>query len=651
VKMKMDRLGQRYEQCTRMLACAAFLACGGDDTLESVFVHVATDAPPEFVDRIRIDVLRPVGSEANRLYGCDYHIGEWAGPDAEASAPVCGTGVPSFWFELRPSSARTLSEVLLLRLRGFSSAKLMSPSAARSARELLRAGPASQPGLGAFCDAGGRELQAGNELTLTSDQELTNVAGWSCDDEKPDTITPVKLSFEEANEYVLTGTSADMVFFLVEHCGTPAVSWRCQKQTLRITPTSSDTVVLVGKSAPREESWSLRLENASRLGASGTRRAEALPPEAGPEEVNEPAPGTSIDRWAMVPLRQPGSLQLTLRASCFGVPADPPEKGNQTCVDSGKLVDIPIEPPVDFSVAVPVAPWEGAGLYECKQTPREGAVCIPGGAFILGDAAGDGSSAGVAIPERIVTLDPFYLDIHEFSVERYEKVRNGEVDFARPSEAMVAADCVSGADGTLPLTCVSWAAARELCQSAGGDLPTAAQWEYAAAATIKPVDGSVRYARDLGTEKRYPWGMTYPPSAKQDTLQRVNARQDEEASDCTSLGVCGLGGNVSEWTIDNYHALPNDCGSGVSSANPACIDGSPLKTVKGGSWARHDETWTLAAARHGEEDAERRDDLGFRCAYPAERGRWIQPSRLSALSPDLREPLPPDGDVSTTEPE
>lgn len=648
--MKMDELGQRYENLTRMLACAAFLACGGDDTLESVFVHVATDAPPEFVDRIRVDVLRPDGSEVNGFFGCDYDIGEGAAPDAEALTPKCGMGAPSFWFELQPSSASTLSEVLLLRLRGFSSAKLMSPSAARSARDLLRAGPANQPGLGAFCDAGGRELQAGNELTLTSDQELANVAGWSCDGEKPDTITPVKLSFEEAKEYVLTGSSADMVFFLVEHCGTSAVSWRCQKRTLRITPTSGDTVVLVGKSAPREDRWSLKLDNGSRLGATDTRRAEALPADAGPEEENEPAPGTSIDRWVMVPLDQPGSLQLTLRASCFGVPSDPPEGGNQTCVDSGKLVDIPLELPGEFSVAVPVAPWDGAGLYECKQTPPDDAVCIPGGAFILGDAAGDGSSAGVAIPERIVTLDPFYLDSYEFSVERYQKVRNGEVDFARPTDATIAAACLPGVDGALPLTCVSWAAARELCQSAGGDLPTAAQWEYAAAATIKPVAAG-RYARDLGTENRYPWGMTYPPSANQDVLQKVNASQDEEASDCTSLNVCGLGGNVSEWTIDNYHALPNDCGSGVSSANPACIDGSPLKTVKGGSWQRHDEPWTLAAARHGREDTERRDDLGFRCAYPAERGRWIQPSRLSALSTDQRELLPPDGDLSTTEPE
>ena len=45
-----------------------------------------------------------------------------------------------------------------------------------------------------------------------------------------------------------------------------------------------------------------------------------------------------------------------------------------------------------------------------------------------------------------------------------------------------------------PLTCVDWHSARSFCQFRGGDLPTEAQWEYAAGAAGRPSEVGQRRA-------------------------------------------------------------------------------------------------------------------------------------------------------------
>ena len=53
-----------------------------------------------------------------------------------------------------------------------------------------------------------------------------------------------------------------------------------------------------------------------------------------------------------------------------------------------------------------------------------------------------------------------------------------------------------------PLPCASWRLARAFCQSQGGDLPTEAQWEYAASAAGRPY------------KTLYPWGDDDPTCAR-----------------------------------------------------------------------------------------------------------------------------------------
>ena len=116
-----------------------------------------------------------------------------------------------------------------------------------------------------------------------------------------------------------------------------------------------------------------------------------------------------------------------------------------------------------------------------------------------------------------------------------------------------------GSKENRPMVCVSWYEAMAFCIWDGGFLPTVAQRQYAAAA---------------GSQQRaYPWsnppgstaincsltsygGSNYPTTACATAPVDVGS----VAGDIGAFGQRGLGGNVSEWTLDCYQGtLPPTC--------------------------------------------------------------------------------------------
>jgi len=135
----------------------------------------------------------------------------------------------------------------------------------------------------------------------------------------------------------------------------------------------------------------------------------------------------------------------------------------------------------------------------------------------------------------------------------------------------------------LPAVHLTHAEAAAYCQWAGGRLPTAVEWEYAAKG---------------GRSRIYPWGDS-PPTA---TLANCDGCGDRFAriapvgsfpSGDTVHGLKDMAGNVWEWTASDY--------------------GSQDKEVRGGSWGS-DPPLLRAGVRRRYEPGWRFDNRGFRCA-------------------------------------
>ncbi len=138
------------------------------------------------------------------------------------------------------------------------------------------------------------------------------------------------------------------------------------------------------------------------------------------------------------------------------------------------------------------------------------------------------------------------------------------------------------AGSTRPVVNIDWNEARTICQQAGGDLPTEAQWEYAAR-------GGSRFPWSFGDDegllKYYAW---YAGNAKE--VQEVGQRRPNP------LGLYDMHGNVWEWVRDWYSEyVPGVEVDPVGPASGKCdgwapgriiqFDGSQAcRVVRGGSF-------------------------------------------------------------------
>jgi formylglycine-generating enzyme required for sulfatase activity len=153
-----------------------------------------------------------------------------------------------------------------------------------------------------------------------------------------------------------------------------------------------------------------------------------------------------------------------------------------------------------------VGTWPGAAVVPCHDQPGPGEVCVPGGAFWMGDPLLGNLGMGLeADAERLVVVSPFFLDVHEVTVGDYRPVEAviGDPPDAPPPD-MVLTDqrtwCTwsesPGEREPLPLNCLRHPTAARYCQLLNKELPTEAQFEFAASGR----------GRELG----YVWGADDP---------------------------------------------------------------------------------------------------------------------------------------------
>ena len=370
----------------------------------------------------------------------------------------------------------------------------------------------------------------------------------------------------------------------------------------------------------------------------------------------EPTPSGTVDRLVQVHLEPSvaARVRFTLHGACAAV--EPTlvfdEKGrlvvskSLSCATSGALTPITTE-------AAPEAPdakaiGSGATEEPCPPNASDDAVvCVPGGAFVLGDRALDSVSASVPLsgyPLRLVTLSRFYMDRREVTVGRYRDARakglavdayTDAVDIAtnktssfNESSRNTAATWSPRDLGreSYPLNSVTWAHAREVCRFYGGDLPTEAQWEYVATSAGRAGRTRFPWGNELPTCERVVGGRTKTVLRECEGLGPVSVDELAARGDVNALGIEGLGGNVTEHVRDSAARYDDPCWAGRPAKDPQCDDPTdPYRVARGGSWLvptgqARSVLRSLVAPGYGTRTT------GFRCVYASPpKDRWSGP--------------------------
>jgi formylglycine-generating enzyme required for sulfatase activity len=336
----------------------------------------------------------------------------------------------------------------------------------------------------------------------------------------------------------------------------------------------------------------------------------------------EPSWSGSIDVITRIPALDVGEVEpihIVLRTDDVGAPV-------------GSLA-APLDPSPGLPDPAIVGSWEGATRVDCPEEPGPGEVCVPGGAFWMGDVSQllPLDPEARADERRIVVLSPFYVDATEVTVsdliegDGYRAGDPHDTENRRDFDAR----CTFPGDPTapldperadLPVSCVTFYTAAEYCASRGGSLPTEAELEY--------LMSGLRDAR-------FPWGDDLPSCADA-TFARYQANEPGVptcGAGTTGLGwplpvgsgerdrlelptgtVVDLAGNVREWTRDGWQPQGGDCWQAGVTIDPHCRIDDPLGavSVRGGSWA--ETPLAVHAARRGYADAtDQLGSIGFRC--------------------------------------
>jgi len=374
--------------------------------------------------------------------------------------------------------------------------------------------------------------------------------------------------------------------------------------------------------------------------------------------AREPEPDVTIDRLALVRVAaaQRGSVFVTLRGGCTGTMArmnaspetrfTPVLAEAATCVDREAQREPLSEEPLRGEAERPPPSLRGTfgGGGPCGPADSSDEVaCIPGGVFLFG-----GSS------KRLAVMSRFYLDRHEVLVsdwrvargeglglvpypgqpQGYGPVRNdGPIQPGTWQEACSFSKLEKGRED-FGLSCVLWSDARHYCQARGGDLPTEAQFEYAAGWSSRPLPTAFPWGNGLPRCAAVVFGVSYGnddysqacavgtlgESAFQPLGPRAAAvpptPHNPDVQDVSPDGVYGLSGGLNEWARDSFEPVGGDCLRSQPLKDPACIEvNPPRRSTRGGSW------WMgivelAATERSSAQSMDEWDQrVGFRCAY------------------------------------
>lgn len=226
-----------------------------------------------------------------------------------------------------------------------------------------------------------------------------------------------------------------------------------------------------------------------------------------------------------------------------------------------------------------------------------GMVYVAGGTFTMGDDAGDEYEK----PAHNVTVNPFFIDIHEVTCAEYSKFIRATGHRSPPGWT---GSIFPGSAARLPVTGIDWYDAQAYAAWAGKRLPTEQEWEFAARGS----DG-----------RRYAWGDAWRSRAANagDSSAGRLVEVGQYPDGRSPFGVLDMIGNAWEWTRSELVHYP---GARISD-----FPVGPRKIIRGGSWVKDDPPdWTTTfrgfALPSGGKDYSK---IGFRCAKDAPQNSTI----------------------------
>jgi formylglycine-generating enzyme required for sulfatase activity len=261
-------------------------------------------------------------------------------------------------------------------------------------------------------------------------------------------------------------------------------------------------------------------------------------------------------------MRKPLPFKLIVCALMSGCVDDFPDYVEQESFE-------PTDPPSQYWTST----WQvETPPIEQVETPPIEWVFIPAGSYRMGS-----TSHGNEQPIHTVTLSAFEMSKTEVTVWQYRACVHAGV-CSEPDTSSF--DCTwsvpAGSTENHPINCIDWAQARTFAKWVGADLPTEAEWEYAARggrgfeySGSDVVDEVAWYSSNSG-------GGTKPVGTK-----RANG-----------YGLHDMSGNVWEWVLDeyksNYNGAPSDGHHAVGSlpeCEMICENGAARRVSRGGGWA------------------------------------------------------------------
>jgi formylglycine-generating enzyme required for sulfatase activity len=207
-------------------------------------------------------------------------------------------------------------------------------------------------------------------------------------------------------------------------------------------------------------------------------------------------------------------------------------------------------------------------------------------------------------PVHRVEIKPFFLSKYEMTQGQWLRSTGKNPSY------YPAGKTVGGQQFSLlhPVEYVSWERCRDILRWNDLDLPSEAQWEYAARAGTKTVwstGNDPRTLQDHANIADYFLAQKFPSMSSQceSTINDGYAGHAPIASyKANHFGLHDMEGNVSEWCDDSYFE-----GGYRRSSKPA----SERKVGRGGRWS-HNARYSRSADRGAFVASTRRQDLGMR---------------------------------------